>query len=117
MAAGTLNVAQVFAQQAQAAGITVTLRQLTPTDFYGSQYLKWVFAQDYWLYSDYLPQVAQAMLPNSPFNETHWDNKRYNALYAEAVATLDRTKQTSLVHEMQNIDYTKAATSSRTFHQ
>jgi peptide/nickel transport system substrate-binding protein len=107
VAAGTLNVAQVFAQQAQAAGITVTLRQLTPTDFYGSQYLKWVFAQDYWLYSNYLPQVAQAMLPDSPFNETHWNDKRYNALYTEAVGTLDRTRQRNIVHEMQRVDYTQ----------
>ena len=43
------------------------------TEFYGHNYLKWIFAQDYWYYSNYLPQVRSATLPNSPFNETHFE--------------------------------------------
>ncbi len=35
-------------------------------------------------------------LPSSPFNETHFDNPRYNALYKEAVSTLDVAKQTDM---------------------
>ncbi len=107
IAQGTIAVAQVFAQQASAANVTVNLRQVTVTEFYGSNYLKWSFAQDYWYYSSYLPQVGQATLPGSPFNETHFDNARYNTLYREAVATLDQAKQADIVHEMQQIDWTE----------
>lgn len=107
IAQGTLGVAQVFAQQAAAANVKVNLRQVNVTEFYGSNYLKWTFAQDYWYFSDYLPQVGQATLPTSPFNETHFDNARYNALYQEAVATLDKAKQTEITHEMQHIDWTE----------
>ncbi|MHB8505180.1 MAG: ABC transporter substrate-binding protein, partial [Acidimicrobiales bacterium] len=107
IAQGTVSVAQVFAQQASQAGVKVALRTVNVTDFYGPDYLKWQFAQDYWYFSDYLPQVGQATLPNSPFNETHFDNPRYIALYNEAVSTLDKAKQTELVHEMQLIDYTE----------
>ncbi|MST34566.1 peptide ABC transporter substrate-binding protein, partial [Acidimicrobiaceae bacterium USS-CC1] len=107
IAQGTLGVAQVFAQQAAAANVKVNLRQVNVTEFYGSNYLKWTFAQDYWYFSDYLPQVGQATLPTSPFNETHFDNARYNALYQEAVATLDKAKQAEITHEMQHIDWTE----------
>jgi peptide/nickel transport system substrate-binding protein len=106
IAQGTIKVAQVFAQQAAAAGVTVNLRQVTVTEFYGSNYLKWNFAQDYWYYSKYLPQVAQATLPDSPFNETHWDDPAYTKLYNQAIATVDSTARTAIAHEMQEIDHT-----------
>ena len=32
---GTTNAAQVLAQQAKSAGITINLKQTTPTDFFG----------------------------------------------------------------------------------
>ena len=105
IAQGTTRVAQVFAQQATAAGVTVNLRQVTSTEFYGINYLKWTFAQDYWYYSKYLPQVAQATLPVSPFNETHWDNPAYNKLYSQAIATVDPVARTAIAHEMQLIDH------------
>jgi len=105
IAQGTIRVAEVFAQQAAAAGVTVNLRQVTVTEFYGNNYLKWVFAQDYWYYSKYLPQVAQATLPVSPFNETHWDDSAYNKLYSQAIATVDPGARTAIAHEMQSIDH------------
>jgi len=107
IAQGVVNMAQVFAQQAALAGVKVNLRKVTVTDFYGPNYLKWVFAQDYWYYQPYLPQVQQATLPTAPFNETHFDNPRYNALYQQALSTLDEAKRTEIAHEMQMIDYTE----------
>ena len=86
---GTVNMAQLFAQQAKAAGVNVQLRQVTSTDFYGPNYLKWPFAQDYWGYDFYFPQVGQGMLPDSPYNETHWNDPQYNSLYSEGLRTTD----------------------------
>ena len=105
IAQGVVNMAQLFAQDAAQAGVTVNLRRVTVTDFYGPNYLKWVFAQDYWGYQPYLPQVQEATLVTSPFNETHFNNPRYNRLYAEGLATLDTGKRTEIAHEMQLIDY------------
>jgi peptide/nickel transport system substrate-binding protein len=117
IAQGTVSVAQVFAQQAKAAGVTVNLNKVTSTDFYGAQYLKWPFAQDYWYYSQYLPQIGQATLwsdpllgataPVSPFNETHFNNPTYTSLYNQAIATLDPSKRADIAHELQMIDYTQ----------
>ncbi len=105
IAQGVVNMAEVFVQDATQAGIKVNLRQVTSTEFYGPSYLKWVFAQDYWYYQPYFPQVEQATLPTSPFNECHFDNPRYIALYTQALATLDESKRTEIAHEMQMIDY------------
>jgi peptide/nickel transport system substrate-binding protein len=105
IAQGTTEMAQVFKQQASAAGVTVNLNTVTVSEFYGPSYLKWIFAQDYWYYNFYLPQVSLATLPTAPFNECHFDNPRYNKLYGEAIATTDQAKRTELAHEMQLIDY------------
>jgi peptide/nickel transport system substrate-binding protein len=107
IAQGVINMAEVYAQQAAAAGINAKLRQVTVTDFYGPNYLKWVFAQDYWYYNFYLPQVSLATLPTAPFNETHFNNPAYIKLYQEAIATIDPVKRQELAHEMQRIDYTE----------
>ncbi|HJW76379.1 MAG TPA: ABC transporter substrate-binding protein, partial [Thermoleophilia bacterium] len=105
IAQGVVRAAQVFAEQAQAAGVTIKLRKVTVTEFYGDNYLKWVFAQDYWYYNPYLPQVAQATHPNAPFNETHWNDPRYVKLYDEGIGTVDQARRTEICHEMQAIDY------------
>jgi peptide/nickel transport system substrate-binding protein len=105
IAQGVVNMAQVYAQQAQAAGINVTLRQISVTEYYGPNYLKWVFAQDYFYYGPYLVLVQQATLPTSPFNETHFDNPQYISPFNQALATLDTSKRTEIAHEMQMIDY------------
>ena len=105
IAQGTVLAAQVFAQQASEAGINVSVDDVTVDEFYGTNYLKWVFAQDYWFYNFYLPQVSLATLPTAPFNETHWNDSRYNSLYDQAIATTDTALRTELAHEMQQIEY------------
>jgi len=105
VAQGVVNMAQVFAQQAAQAGVKVNLNKVTPTAFYGPNYLKWTFAQDYWNYFPYLGQVPLATSPGGAFNETHFDNPRYNALYRQALATLDASRRADIAHEMQIIDW------------
>ena len=43
IAQGTVEAAQVFAQQAKGAGVTVNLRSISVTEYYGPNYLKWAF--------------------------------------------------------------------------
>jgi peptide/nickel transport system substrate-binding protein len=102
----TIQAAEVLAQQATAAGINIKVNQVTVTDFFGPNYLKWVFAQDYWYYNFYLPQVSLATLPTSPFNECHFHDPAYIKLYEQAIATIDTAKRQELAREMQLIDYT-----------
>jgi peptide/nickel transport system substrate-binding protein len=102
---GVVQAAQVFAQQASAAGVKVNLRKLDTGTFYGPNYLKWTFAQDFWATREYLPQVAQGSLPGSPFNETHWGAGKFEKLINQARAELDATKRTTILREAEKMEY------------
>jgi peptide/nickel transport system substrate-binding protein len=102
---GVVQAAQVFAQQATGAGVNVKLQKLDTGTFYGDNYLKWTFAQDFWATRMYLPQVAQGSLPNSPFNETHWADPKFQKLIQQARAELDQTKRNQIIGEAMTIEY------------
>ncbi len=105
IAGGVLSEAEIFAEQAKGAGVNVSISQITPTTFFGPEYLQRTFTQDNWLYGLYFCQVALAMVPGAPYNETHFDDPRYNALFTEALRTVDDARQTEIAHEMQLIEY------------
>jgi peptide/nickel transport system substrate-binding protein len=105
VATGTVAMATVIAQQAKSAGVNIKLSQVPPTTFFGPNYQQWQFSQDFYNYSPYLAQVAQSMLPTSPFNETHWKDPHYVSLNAEANRTLSSSKRRDLVQQMQMIDF------------
>jgi peptide/nickel transport system substrate-binding protein len=105
VATGTVSMATVLAQQAKAAGMTINLRTVDPTTFFGPNYLHWTFSQDFYNYSPYLAQVAQSLLPTSPFNETHWSQPHYISLYKQANATANPGLRRQIEHEMQLIDF------------
>ncbi|MBV8710563.1 MAG: ABC transporter substrate-binding protein [Solirubrobacterales bacterium] len=102
---GVQAAAQVFAQQASAAGVKVAIRQVDTTTFYGPNYLGWTFAQDFWATRQYLPQVAQGSLPSSPFNETHWADPTFIKLIQQARAQLDESKRNEILLHAQTIEY------------
>jgi peptide/nickel transport system substrate-binding protein len=107
-ALGMNEGAQVFAQQAKAAGVTINVKILDSGAFYGDQYLKWPMSTDFWGSRNYLSQVAAGSLPTSPYNETHWPDSKDNSflsLYNQALRTVDRTKQKTILHEMQKMEY------------
>ncbi len=106
-ATGMVAMATVLAEQAQAAGVTIRLSNVPSSVFFGKNYLSWTFSQDFYNYMPYLTQVAQSMLPASPFNETHTDNARYNGLYQEANTTLSASTRKQIEYEMQQFDFTE----------
>jgi peptide/nickel transport system substrate-binding protein len=105
VATGTTAMATVLQQQAKAAGVTINLRTVDPSTFFGPSYLHWTFSQDFYNYSPYLAQVAQSLLPTSPFNETHWHLPHYIDLYHQANATASASTRKQIEHEMQLIDF------------
>jgi peptide/nickel transport system substrate-binding protein len=105
VATGTTAMATVLQQQAKAAGVTINLKTVDPATFFGPNYLSWTFSQDFYNYSPYLAQVAQSLLPTSPFNETHWHLPHYIDLYHQANATANASTRKQIEHEMQLIDF------------
>jgi len=107
-ALGMNEGAQVFAQQASAAGVKVNAKILDSGAFYSSQYLKWAFSTDFWGTRNYLAQVAAGSLPTSPYNETHWPDaprKKFIAMYNEALGTVNQAKRYEIEHAMQALEY------------
>lgn len=104
-AAGMVEAAQVFAQQAKAAGVTVNVKKVDPGEFYGDKYLQWTFSQDFWFTRDFLPQTAASGFTSSPYNETHWDNKAWSDLVNKASATVDMTSRCALIEKAQQIEF------------
>jgi peptide/nickel transport system substrate-binding protein len=102
---GVVPMATVLAEQSKAAGITINLKNVPTGTFFGPNYLKWTFSQDYYSYFPYLTQVAQSMLKGSPYNETHNNNPHYANLYNQALATGNDGLRREIIHDMQVIDF------------
>ena len=107
-AAGMVETATVFANQAQAAGIKINV--VNDPNYYGNRYLKLAFSIDFWGTRGYLNQVQQGSLPNSPYNETHWPPKsgtgsNFISLYNQALAATDDAKRIEIEHQMQKLEY------------
>ena len=105
LAGGVVQAAQVFATQAAEADVNVTVSQQNPTEFFAHSYLKAPFSQDYWEYEPYLLAASQETVSGAPFNECHFDDPEYNALYAKAYASTDPAVHRDVIHAMQRIDY------------
>jgi peptide/nickel transport system substrate-binding protein len=106
-AAGMVESATIFVNQAALAGVTVNLHN--DPNYYGDQYLKLAFSVDFWGTRNYLPQVSNGMLPTSPYNECHWPpaGSNYISLYQQALAETDATKRADIIHQMQTIEYSQ----------
>lgn len=102
---GIVEAAQVMQQQARAAGIGIKLNRVDTGVFYGDDYLKWHFAQDFWGTWPYLVQSALGSQPASPFNECHWDDPTYLDLVGKAKQTVDDGKRRRLLEQAQEIEY------------
>jgi len=107
-AAGMVELATVFASQAKAAGVEITVKN--DPNYYGDAYLKLAFSVDFWGTRGYLNQVQQGSLPTSPYNETHWppksgDGSNFEDLYHQALAATDDAKRIEIEHEMQQLEY------------
>jgi peptide/nickel transport system substrate-binding protein len=107
-AAGMVETATVFANQAQAAGVKINV--INDPNYYGNQYLKLAFSIDFWGTRSYLNQVQQGSLPDAPYNETHWPPKsgtgsNFGSLYNQALATTDAATRVQIEQQMQQTEY------------
>jgi peptide/nickel transport system substrate-binding protein len=107
-AAGMVETATVFANQAQAAGVKINV--INDPNYYGNQYLKLAFSIDFWGTRSYLNQVQQGSLPNAPYNETHWPPKsgtgsNFGSLYNQALASTDAATRVQVEQQMQQTEY------------
>jgi len=105
LGADEVAAAQVFAEQAKGAGVTVKVKKVDSGVFYGEDYLTWPFAQDFWFTRNYLAQAGQCSMPGAPYNETHWENAEWLAIVQEALRTVDDAQRNELVGQAMTIEY------------
>lgn len=104
---GFIQAAQLFAQQAQQAGITVKLNQIDPSAYFNPslQYLKLPFAESQWPIVSLKYFYLQALAKGAPYNETHYVSNSFNTLLFKAIGELDQAKAQDLWSQVQKIQY------------
>ena len=102
-----IAIASVFADHASDADVSVTVRVLPSSEYWGEDYCSRTFATGFWGTRTYLPQVPLSSLHDAVFPETHWPpaGSRFAERYQEAIATTDRTRRCALVRAMQEEEY------------
>jgi peptide/nickel transport system substrate-binding protein len=109
-ASGLLAAAQLVPAQLKEVGFNIELHKVDANTLYGDRYGKWQFMGDWWGAKPYLLQVQQALLPGSPLNMTHWDDKEFFGLLDDALRTVDPAKQQQIVRDMMMIEGTRGGT-------
>lgn len=102
---GMTAAAQVFATQAQGAGVNINIVQQTTTDWFANTWLKAPFSQDYWMTGPYLFAAGQAYAPGAPFNWCQFHDPEYDAVYTQAIRQVDDAKRNDLIGQLVRIDH------------
>jgi peptide/nickel transport system substrate-binding protein len=105
--AGLVEAATAFAQQAQAAGVTINVTRQNPASYLNPTvlYLKESFAQTFWPVASLDSWYAQALAADADENETHWSSAQTNALYSRAVRTADTAASQAIWNQLQAQQY------------
>ena len=102
--AGAVDAAVLYQNSAAAAGITVNVDR-TPNDGYWSDvWMAKPFSAVYWGGRPTEDQMfTTAYAAGAAWNDTFWDNTRFNELLVVARAELDSAKRREMYYEMQAI--------------
>jgi peptide/nickel transport system substrate-binding protein len=114
---GTVESAEVLQQNAASAGVTISFVTPDATTFDSKYYGNSLLSQDSWPYFSYLSQAAQAFLPTSPYNATHFSDPQYTSYNQQANSTTSASLRAELMHEMQQIEYERGTYIIPTFNK
>jgi peptide/nickel transport system substrate-binding protein len=101
---GIVETAEIFATQAQGAGVQVSVIIQPDTQYFANSYLKVPFSTDYFPLQPYLSAVQLATVKGAPYNSTHESNARYAAWFKEASTTLNTSRRDAIMIEMRYFD-------------
>lgn len=105
LAPGVVETAQVWKQQAQAAGVTININNVADSSTY---YTKYAFGSAPFKF-DYFPtetiweHLGFSLVPGAPYNISQWKNAHWSALVRQAQGTPDEAKRKELMGEAQKI--------------
>jgi peptide/nickel transport system substrate-binding protein len=101
---GAVDTAVMYQSHAAKAGINIEVVRAPNDGYWSNTWMKEDWSMAYWsgrVTEDWMFSVAYAEGAN--WNETYWNNKRFNMLLKEARAELDEAKRREMYVEMQQI--------------
>ena len=101
---GAVDTAVLFKEHAAKAGIEVNVTREPNDGYWTNVWTKKPFCMSFWAgrpTEDWM--FSQVYAKGVAWNDTHWDNERFNALLVEARVELDEGKRRDLYREMQLI--------------
>lgn len=102
--AGAVDAAVLYKEHAAKAGININVIREPNDGYWSNVWLKKPFCFCYWggrPTEDWMFSIAYSK--GAAWNDTHWENERFNKLLVEARAELDDSKRRAMYYEMQEL--------------
>ncbi|TYB82149.1 ABC transporter substrate-binding protein [Maritimibacter fusiformis] len=102
--AGAVDAAVLFQNSASSAGIDINVNRVPNDGYWSDVWMNDPFSAVYWggrPVEDAMLSTAYAS--GAAWNDTHWENARFNELLVAARAELDEPKRREMYYEMQAI--------------
>jgi peptide/nickel transport system substrate-binding protein len=109
IAPGMLESAQVFAQQAKAGGVTISVDNGPAASYYTDHFGKVPLFQTQWGNFPLDSMYALSSTTKAIYNEAHYSNPKLDALWRKARATLDDATRKQRYHDVQELYYNDGA--------
>jgi len=101
---GAVDAAVLMSEKAAAAGITITVDRLPNDGYWDNVWMKKPFCASYWGGRPVEDQMfTTAYARGAAWNESFWENDRFEELLLSARSELDETKRRDMYQEMQQI--------------
>ena len=100
---GLVKLAQVYAQMAAEAGITVNVIVTPAESYWDDVWLKYPFVNSAWSMRAPATGLSIAYTKDAKWNETHWLRDDYDGLLKRAAATADNAERTKLYQQAQKL--------------
>jgi peptide/nickel transport system substrate-binding protein len=100
--AGAVDMGTLLQASANKAGIKMQLKKEPADGFWDNVWLKGAFVSSYWGgRAAATRMLSVAFAAGAPWNETHWNNEKFEKLLADARGETDEAKRKPYIWEMQ----------------
>ncbi len=112
---GMMEVGQLYAHQAEQAGVTINVRKLDVATFL-NRWREWPFVIGF-TSNPYLVTATNHFLPGGEENATNFDDAEYNEIAAQLYASTDPATQCEYVAQLQAIEHDRGGDIVPTYSQ
>ena len=99
---GAVDMATLLQANAAKAGVTIEVKKEPADGYFDNVWLKGAFVASYWGGRPAATQMLSvAYKSGAPWNETHWNNAKFDKMLSDAQAETDEAKRKTLIWDMQ----------------